>query len=78
MSEELHVKETSAVGTYSHFQNEMLTVAHLIKYNFYFQGKTQVFAAILPTVGGDVEKALQLTEGVCEALRTHDNPPKKS
>lgn len=62
-----------AVGTYNSYENELLTVLHLLKYNLHLNAKATVFAAILQgIVVNSKEEAVQLTQEAIQQMRELD------
>jgi len=60
------------VGTYNSFENELLTVLHLLKYNLHLNAKAQVSASLVCNKAKTTEEAVALTEEVIYSFRKND------
>jgi len=66
------VRPRPPVGTYNSYENEFLTVLHLLKYNLHLNAKAIVFAGLLAKTS-TTEEAVEATQRVMEAMRLKDD-----
>jgi hypothetical protein len=78
MKKKIAKKDTSP--KYSQFQEEVLYIGHLLKYNLYLLSKSLVLNSLLQTLpknpdgSVDLLKAVNMTHGVLTAFHNQDHP----